>query len=378
MRILGDENMPYVERLFAPFGEVVRVPGRSITAKMLLDVDALLIRSVTPVNEALLAHANRLAFVGSATIGTDHVDKELLAARGIRFSNAPGCNANAVCDYVLSCLLLLVNRKGLTIQGMTAGIIGMGNIGKRLKPRLEALGMMVLGCDPIRAELEPDFSHTPLQALLEQCDLLTFHVPHTRTGSHPTFHMMSDAELKQLKPSCILINACRGEVIDNLALKRHLQQGAGQSVVLDVWENEPEPDAELLALVDIATPHIAGYSQEGKALGTSMVYDQWAGLYDFPLSELSQLLPAPELAAMTLAAEPSQGLIKQLVQAVYEVRDDDERMRQASHQQGYFDTLRKHYPLRRELMSTRIKSELLSEKGRQCLAQLGFICHPEK
>lgn len=373
MRILADENMPYVEELFSPFAEVTRVHGRKITPEMLVDVDALLVRSITKVNAELLAQANRLTFVGSATIGTDHVDQPLLAEKGITFTNAPGCNANAVCDYVLSCLLLFAERKEIKVAGLTAGIVGVGNIGKRLKPRLEALGMKVLCCDPLRADAESDFPHTPYEALLARSDLVTFHVPYTRDGKYPTFHMLNEQTLNLLKPDCILVNACRGEVIDNPTLKAFIQQGSTQSIVLDVWEHEPTPDPELLELVDIATPHIAGYSQEGKALGTSMVFDKWAEQNQLPKSSLSQLLPTPALASMSLGIEPSQELIKQLIQAVYDVRNDDERMRQRRIHEGYFDAMRKNYPLRRELMSTQIKSEIeLSSEAKDCLSGLGF------
>lgn len=376
MRILADENMPYVQELFSAHADVIQVPGRDIQAEMLTDVDALLVRSVTQVNGALLSQANRLKFIGSATIGTDHVDQHLLAERGIVFSNAPGCNANAVCDYVLSSLLLMAERREIKVAGLVAGIVGVGNIGTRLIPRLEALGMTVLCCDPLRAEVEADFEHVAFEALLSQCDLLTFHVPHTQGGAYPTFHMLAKRELQQLKADCILINACRGEVIDNFALKTHLKQGGCQSVVLDVWEHEPNPDPELINLVDIATPHIAGYSQEGKALGTSMVYDAWAKLNQRPKSELSQLLPQPDLSAMTVSSEPGQELLKQLIQAVYDVRDDDERMRRQLHQPGYFDAMRKHYPLRRELRSTQLMlHSTLTDKTGQQMARIGFLCN---
>lgn len=373
MRILADENMPYVNELFAEHAEVIQVPGRQIQAEMLVDVDALLVRSVTKVNAELLSQANRLKFVGSATIGTDHVDQALLKQKGIAFSNAPGCNANAVCDYILSCLLLLAERKGLELSGLIAGIVGVGNIGKRLRPRLEALGLKVLCCDPFRAELEPDFEHVPYEQLLGQCDVLTFHVPHTKTGPYPTFHMLAEEQLKQLKPECILMNACRGEVIDNPALKLHLEQGTQQSVVLDVWEHEPNPDPELMALVDIATPHIAGYSQEGKAFGTSMVYDVWAEQNLLPKADIKELLPTPALAGLEISAVPTQSLIKQLVQAVYDVRNDDERMRRLTEQPGYFDAMRKNYPLRRELLSTQLGfTRTISQASCDQLQQLGF------
>ncbi|MCM2679240.1 4-phosphoerythronate dehydrogenase [Echinimonas agarilytica] len=373
MRIIADENMPYVNELFSAHAEVIQVSGRDITPEMLVDVDALLVRSVTKVNESLLAKANRLSFVGSATIGTDHVDQSLLKERGITFTNAPGCNANAVCDYVLSCLVLFAERNQLQISGLTAGIVGIGNIGRRLLPRLQALGMTVLCCDPLRAEQEPEFQSESLHTLLTQSDVITFHVPYTRQGKFATEHMIGTAELQLMKPRAILINACRGEVIDNLALKAFLMSKPELTVVLDVWENEPNPDEELLALVDIATPHIAGYSQEGKALGTSMVYDCWAEKNQLALSDINQLLPLPDLSAMSIAAEPSQELLKQLIQAVYDVRNDDARMRANAGNAGYFDHMRKNYPLRRELMSTQVNfAHPISSNAKDLLSGIGF------
>ncbi|MBW8190410.1 4-phosphoerythronate dehydrogenase [Neiella marina] len=375
MHILADENMPYVEALFGPHGKVTRVAGRDISADMLVDVDVLLVRSVTKVDSKLLAKANKLHFVGTATIGTDHVDEQLLAERGITFTNAPGCNAYAVCDYVLSSLLLVAERRQLRLKGLTMGVIGIGNIGKRLLPRLEALGLNVLVCDPPRAEAESSFESTALASLIAQSDIVTLHVPLLMTGRHKTHHLIGAAELAQLKPEAIIINACRGEVIDNQALKQHLATHSEHSVVLDVWENEPQPDPQLMALVDIATPHIAGYSQEGKAFGTSIVYDHWAALHGFAKADVQALLPTPELAAMTVAGKPTQGLLKQLVHAVYDVRNDDERMRAVSQQTGYFDRLRKSYPLRRELLSTQINmSAGMPADNATTLARLGFQC----
>ncbi|MBD1390282.1 4-phosphoerythronate dehydrogenase [Neiella sp. HB171785] len=373
MRILADENMPYVEELFSPFGEVIRAPGRDIGADMLVDVDVLLVRSVTKVNAELLRKANKLHFVGTATIGTDHIDQQFLSDKGIAFTNAPGCNAYAVCDYVLSCLLLIAERRQLTLAGLTMGVVGIGNIGKRLLPRLQALGLQVLVNDPPRAAAEPDFQSTPLNQLLQQADIVTFHVPLQRDGEHPTFHLIGPSQLELLKPNAIIINACRGEVIDNHALLQHMATHPQLSVVLDVWENEPNPNQDLLRAVDIATPHIAGYSQEGKAFGTSIVYDHWANLHGHAPADVQALLPPPDLAAMILAGAPKQSILKQLVQAVYDVRNDDERMRQAVNQAEYFDRLRKTYPLRRELLSTHIQFlELAEPVARDTIAQLGF------
>ena len=231
MKILIDENMPYAEALFSQLGEVISKPGRTMTAEDLLDVDALMIRSVTKVNEALLAKANKLKFVGTATAGQDHVDEALLAEKGIAFTAAPGCNKVGVAEYVLSSLMVLGQQQGFSIFDKKVGIIGAGNVGSYLAQCLDALGIPYLLNDPLKEQQGDSRLFHTLEDIRSQCDVITMHTPITKDGEYPTHHLVDEAFIADLQPGAILINAARGPVVDNQALKRALQQslsGEGQ------------------------------------------------------------------------------------------------------------------------------------------------------
>ena len=262
MKILVDENMPYARELFSRLGDVQAIPGRPVPADALTDADALMVRSVTRVNEALLA-GKAIKFVGTATAGTDHVDQAWLQQAGIGFSAAPGCNAIAVVEYVFSSLLMLAERDGFALRDRTVGIVGVGNVGGRLQKRLEALGIKTLLCDPPRADRGDEGDFRSLEALVQEADVITFHTPLYKEGQYKTLHLADESLISRLKPGTILINACRGPVVDNAALLKRLEAGQPLSVVLDVWEPEPDLNVELLKRVDIGTAHIAGYTLEG-------------------------------------------------------------------------------------------------------------------
>ncbi|KXS48672.1 MAG: erythronate-4-phosphate dehydrogenase, partial [Marinobacter sp. T13-3] len=304
MLIVADENIPLLESFFTDIGEIRRVAGRHMTADDVRDADVLLVRSVTPVGPELL-EGSRVRFVGTATIGTDHVDVDWLKEQGIGFSAAPGCNANSVVEYVLSVLSLHAERCGLADGNeLSVGIVGVGNVGGCLARRLQRLGFKVLLCDPPRAEAEgaegPEFAS--LEEVLK-CDVISLHTPLTREGSHPTYHMLDESRLSQLISNQLLINSGRGEVIDNQALKARLTQDNAPSVALDVWENEPGIDPELVDAVWLATPHIAGYSLEGKVRGTEMIYQALSHYLGLPVrKKAGQYLPEPPLSKLTFTA----------------------------------------------------------------------------
>ena len=265
MKIVADENIAYAKHFFAELGELVLMAGRSITTADVRDADVLLVRSVTLVNRALLA-GSAVKFVGSCTIGTDHVDQNYLTEAGIHFAFAPGCNAQAVVEYVWAAL------QGLAVDVTAArvGVVGCGNVGGRLLRALHNKKVNAVGNDPF---LSPaDFPLVDLDVVM-QCDVICLHTPLTKTGTHPTFHLFDQSRINQLKAGAVLLNAGRGAVIDNAALLQRLEQQQDLQVVLDVWENEPAIDGNLLAQVAIGTPHIAGYSAEGKLRGTEMVYE---------------------------------------------------------------------------------------------------------
>ncbi|HDI3023191.1 TPA: 4-phosphoerythronate dehydrogenase PdxB [Cronobacter turicensis] len=370
MKILVDENMPYARELFSRLGEVQAVPGRPIPQAELNDADALMVRSVTQVNRDLLDGKN-IRFVGTATAGTDHVDENYLREAGVAFSAAPGCNAIAVVEYVFSALLMLGERDGFALTDRTVGIVGVGNVGSRLQARLEALGVRTLLCDPPRADRGDRGDFRPLDELVREADILTFHTPLFKDGPYKTLHLADEALIARLKPGAILINACRGPVVDNAALLARLEAGQPLSVVLDVWEPEPALNVELLKRVDIGTAHIAGYTLEGKARGTTQVFEAYSQLLGAPQQvALATLLPPPEFGRVTLQGPLDQATLKRLVHLVYDVRRDDAPLRRVAGVPGEFDKLRKNYQERREWSSLYVQCD--DEAAAGLLQKLGF------
>jgi len=292
VKIVADQNIPNVSEAFAGLGEVELLPGREITAADLRDCRCLLVRTVTRVDAHLLA-GSAVEFVGTATIGTDHIDLDYLQSAGIGCSNAAGCNAEAASEYVVSGLFALAESRGFDPLTRRAGIVGCGNVGSRLLHKLETLGLDCLVCDPPlqeKGEQQRDF--VDLDTILHACDFISLHVPLTRDGRHPTFHLLGPERLRQLRHGCLLVNAARGEVIDNSALLEVLAGRDDLVVFLDTWEGEPRPNRELLRRVDLATPHIAGYSVEGRLRGTQMILDAACAHFDLESAwHMSQKLP---------------------------------------------------------------------------------------
>ncbi len=351
MNIYYDENMPFAAEFFADLGTLTAFSGRTLSAVDVTSAEVLLVRSITHVNETLLQQNQRLQFVGTATIGVDHIDQNYLAQRDVNFHSAPGCNAVSVAEYVLSALVILAERYLLTLSALTVGIVGAGNTGSRLSEKLTALNIKHVLCDPLLAESSVDKrAFVALEEALN-CDVVSLHVPLTRTGQHATYHLLDAARLKQLRGNQILINACRGEVIDNSALLTLKQQGHPLKLVLDVWENEPNILADLIAYCEISTAHIAGYSLEGKARGTEILYRALCQqLNIIPNKQLTDFLPVPAINAIEIKQEFDEILLNQLVKMVYDVRRDDAIFRQQISIHG-FDYIRKTYPTRREFSS---------------------------
>jgi len=354
VKIVVDENMPYARELFSRLGDVIAVPGRTVSSAELRSADALMVRSVTRVNHSLL-EGTPVRFVGTATAGQDHINTADLQAQGVAFSAAPGCNAIAVVEYVFSALLALAERDGFLLTDRTVGIVGAGNVGGRLQRRLEAAGIKTLICDPPRADRGDEGEFHSLETLVHEADVLTFHTPLFKDGPYKTLHLADQALLEQLTEGTILINACRGPVVDNQALLTVLENRQDLSVVLDVWEPEPELSLALLDKVDIATAHIAGYTLEGKARGTTQVFEAWSAFIGQPQQvPLAELLPVPDIRQLTLRGECDQAMLKRLAHLVYDVRRDDALLRAVADKPGEFDRLRKQYWERREWSSLQV------------------------
>ena len=370
MKLVVDENMPFVRELFADFGEIVALNGRHMSAEQVSDADVLLVRSVTKVNQALLAHNSQLKFVGSATIGTDHIDHAYLAARNVPFASAPGCNATSVGEYVFNALLELAEKYGAELREQTVGIVGAGNTGSAVAHCLNAWGVKVLLCDPPLAAKGDSREFVDIDTLIAQSDAISFHVPITHEGEHATYHLLNAARLGRMKSNAWLINASRGEVVDNHALLARLQKAAFP-VVLDVWEGEPKPMAELVPLVDIATPHIAGYSLEGKALGTFMLYQRLCELLNTPVTKsLADLLPRAWYQTLSVQQTPNQAELLRLCRFVYDLRDDDRQFRKIHQIADGFDNMRKKHRHRREFSALALVNTDGSDVD--CLSKLGF------
>ena len=367
MLIIADENIPAVTEAFSSFGEVKTLHGRHMTAADVRDADVLLVRSITQVNAALLS-GSRVKFVGSATIGTDHIDLDWLASQGITFANAPGCNAVSAAEYVMSALFTVCADKQLDLTGKTVGIIGCGNVGTRVMARMRAVGLNCLVCDPPRAEKEGQAGFVSMSELAS-ADIVTVHVPLVSEGQYATRNLINQLFIESLSPDCVFINTSRGDVVDEAALKRKLQQHGTFRVILDVWNNEPEIDTELANLVDIATPHIAGYSIDGKLRATQALHD---ALSDFMGKNIvwdadSQLLaPMHPVINVLTEADPLQQA-SHCMRHVYDVCNDDRALRRtlelpAAERGMAFDRLRKEYAPRRECSAYNINEKTVNSE----------------
>ncbi|MET0951241.1 MAG: 4-phosphoerythronate dehydrogenase PdxB [Pseudomonas sp.] len=377
MRIVADENIPLLDAFFAHFGEIRRLPGRSIDRAAVADADILLVRSVTPVTRELL-EGSPVRFVGTCTIGTDHLDLDYFREAGIQWSSAPGCNARGVVDYVLGSLLTLAEIEGVDLNQRTYGVVGAGQVGGRLVNVLKGLGWNVLVCDPLRQASEGgDF--VSLDEIVQRCDVISLHTPLDKTGEHPTWHLFDHPLLQQLQQGCWLINAARGPVVDNDALYDVLLEREDLQAVLDVWEGEPRVNAALADLCVIATPHIAGYSLDGRQRGTAQIYQALCGFFGQPASiNLDDLLPKPWLAEVTLdeRTDPTWAL-NTLCRGVYDPRRDDADFRRslvgAVSQPVAFDALRKNYPPRREIDALVVRINGRSEALQKVVLALGAV-----
>ncbi|TCB71400.1 4-phosphoerythronate dehydrogenase [Acinetobacter sp. ANC 4216] len=346
MKIVADENLAFTEYFFADFGEIQQAAGRTLTHADVKDAEALLVRSVTKVN-AELVQDTKLKFVGSATIGTDHLDITALKQHNIAWSNAAGCNAQAVAEYVISALLYLKPKLLDANDSFTLGIVGLGNVGSRLAVMAKLLGWKVIGHDPfVQRE---HVQQVELEELLKTADAISIHVPLIKTGNHPTYHLINAAALAKMKPAAILINSARGPVVEESALIADIQQ-TQRAVVLDVFEHEPEISEQLLNLVRLVTPHIAGYSLEGKARGTQMIYDAFCQTFHYPAEkQFETQLPICE---PYFKDRELKAVLKQHLTQIYDIARDDANLRSCLKDgkvdQKAFDYLRKTYPLRRE------------------------------
>lgn len=365
MKIVADENIPLLDEFFSDIcqSNLITLAGRDMCQADLVDADILLVRSITQVNEALLKGTN-IKFVGTCTIGTDHLDMDYLQAKNIRFSNAPGCNAQAVVEYVLSSLITLGERKQVNWRALSVGVVGAGNVGGLLYKTLKALQVNVHAYDPNVAKFASEDHSTTVW----QQDVVSLHTPITQEGDNKTLHLVNTDRLNSMKENACIINSCRGAVVDNAALSKHLESHPEFMAVMDVWEDEPAPNDYLIKQCLLATPHIAGYSLDGKYLGTAMIYEAVCEFLALPIRmKLPQLVPQGSLRKISTGHEAKMPFIlNKVIRSGYDVRDDHFRMLSllglTDHKKAQaFDVLRKQYPLRRDLNTLTLSAKRLSQ-----------------
>lgn len=359
MKIIADENIPFVKECFSSAGDVATVHGRKITKDILQDADALLVRSITKVNKDILYGTN-IKFVATATIGFEHIDIDYLKSKGIGFASAPGSNANSVAEYVTSALLNLAEKYHFDISNKSIGIVGAGNVGSRVEKKAKALGMKVVLNDPPLKRQTGDEKYRPLNEIFD-CDIVTLHTPLTKGGIDKTYHLADEKFFASLKDGAIFFNTCRGGVHDTAALKKAIATKKLNACVLDVWEKEPDIDVELLDMVDFGTPHIAGYSYDGKVVGMIMIYEAFCRFFNIQSKHTAEdFLPPPNVPEIVIKNEKNPLLFA--VNTLYNISRDDANLRlmknePADKRGAYFDSLRKNYPVRREFTNTKVLTD---------------------
>lgn len=380
MKTICCANMPFAKEAFGLLGDTVVKDGRHIVRDDLSDVEIMAIRSTLKVNRSLL-EGSPVRFVGTATIGTDHIDIPWLESAGIRWCFAPGCNANSVSEYVTVALLLLASRHGFNLKNLSMGIIGVGNVGSLVAEKAEVLGMRVLLNDPPREKADKQRKNNSihwasLDEVLSESDIISLHVPLTKEGPHATFHMANDAFFKKTKKGVIFFNTCRGAVVDTDALIRAISTRSVSHSVIDTWEGEPDFRKDLLDIVDIGTPHIAGHSFEGKVVGTYMVYTEACKFLGVtPEWHYENRLPPPPVPNVTI--NPIEGnvddVLHRLVSRVYNIGSDDCALRKKTDNSAkLFDDLRRNYPIRREFRYTSVSLQNAEKELTKTINRLGF------
>ncbi len=371
IKIIADNKIPFLQGVLDPFADVICIPGKEISRENIKDADALIIRTRTRCNKDLL-EGSKIRFIATATIGFDHIDTEYCKLKNIAWMNAPGCNSSSVEQYVMSSLINISVKKKFNLAGINIGIVGVGHVGKKIERIAKILGMNILLNDPPRHRKEGGAEFVSLDRIKKESDIITFHVPLTMTGQDKTYHMVDRKFLNSLSKRVHLINTSRGEVIDEKALKESIGPGSLGAVVLDVWEKEPFIDRDLLEMVDIATPHIAGYSLDGKANGTRISVRSLSRFFGLGLDSWSvDSLPVPPESELVIddAGRSAESIISEVVLRTYNVLDDDANFRGSP---GSFEKQREHYHPRREFGAFTVHLINDDQNVKALLNKLGF------
>jgi len=371
MKIIIDDKIPYIQGAFEKVAEVIYLPGPKTTPEIVKDADAIVTRTRTSCNEKLLSGSS-VKFIATATIGYDHIDTEYCDKAGIAWTNAPGCNSKSVEQYIASALMVLAERRNLQLKGMCIGVVGVGNVGSKVAHICNLFGMKVLLNDPPRERAEGSEAFVSLQRIVDEADIITLHVPLNMKGDDATFHLGNDTFLASLKRKPVLINSCRGEVIETSAVKSAVKTGQLSGFICDCWENEPDIDLELLGMTELATPHIAGYSKDGKATGTRMSVEAISNYFDLGLNNWQPKgveLPGHPFIELDGTGKSNQEIISTAILSTYDIRNDDLLFR---NDPALFEQLRGDYPTRREFPAFTIVPVHVGNIALEILRNMGF------
>ena len=371
MKIIIDDKIPYIKGALEPVADVLYLPGNKTTPEIVKDADAIITRTRTICNRQLL-QGSSVKFIATATIGFDHIDTEYCKQAGIEWTNAPGCNAESVNQYIASALFSWSMRKRTDLAGKTIGIVGVGQVGSRVAKTCEIIGMKVLLNDPPRERIEGSTQFVSLKKIQEQADIITFHVPLNMKGIDSTFHMVNEEFFQNLKKKPLIINSCRGEVFDTKAVKQAHKSEQIAGLIIDCWENEPDIDLELLNLVEYGTPHIAGYSKDGKANGTKMSVQAVSRFFNLDLNDWqpSKVEP-PENPVFEIDGNQRReySILAEAILSTYNIETDDDALCEAP---DMFEKLRGDYSVRREFDTFTINAKNIEEGTLEKLSKLGF------
>jgi erythronate-4-phosphate dehydrogenase len=371
MKIVADDKIPFLKGALEPYADLIYIPGNQITRDILIDSDAMLIRTRTKCTENLL-EGTGVVFIGTATIGFDHIDTQYCDRNNINWTNAPGCNSSSVQQYIAAALLKISYKNHFNLGDKTLGIIGVGNVGSKVEKFARAIGMNVLLNDPPRARLEGKKNFQSLNTVLSESDIVTVHVPLNLAGEDITYHLFNEDSFSKIKNGAWFLNSSRGEVTDTSALKKALNSDKLSGAVIDVWENEPDIDLELMHKALIATPHIAGYSIDGKANGTAMVVNSLCRYFSLPLENwypVNVPPPAKPYISIDCSNKSEEEIIREAVKHSYNIDEDNARLHFLP---SDFEKLRGDYPLRREFASFMVDLKGGTEKVRQIMETIGF------
>ncbi len=371
MKIIIDDKIPYIKGALETVAEVIYLPGNKTTPEIVKDADAIITRTRTICNEKLLKGSS-VKFIATATIGYDHIDTAYCKQAGIEWTNAPGCNAESVNQYIASALFSWSMNKRTDLAGKTIGIVGVGQVGSRIAKTCEILEMNVLLNDPPRARAEGARKFVSIKTIQDEADIITFHVPLIMTGIDTTIHMVDKKFLLNVRKKPLIINSCRGEVFNSEDVFNTLKSGNISGLIIDCWENEPNINLELLKLVDIGTPHIAGYSKDGKANGTKMSVQAVSKFFKLGLDDWQpEKVEAPEnpLIEIDGTQRREYSILAEAILSTYNIENDDDALRSSPE---LFEKLRGDYPVRREFNSFNIKTKNIEKETILKLEKLGF------